>query len=102
MLCFDEKDRPHLEKLLEQGKKNGVEGLEILEKKELLHWNRLFPIQWSAPSMRRPEASSAPSSLNIALAENAAVNGVEFHLKEGVLTVEKADISGTCGKVIVW
>ena len=32
-----------------------------------------------------------PFKLNIALAENAAVNGVEFHLKEGVLTVEKAD-----------
>ena len=35
-----------------------------------------------------------PFKLNIALAENAAVNGVEFHLKEGVLTVEKADFPG--------
>ena len=32
-----------------------------------------------------------PFKLNIALAENAAVNAVEFHLAEGVLTVEKAD-----------
>ena len=91
VLCFDEKDRPHLEKLLEQGKKNGVEGLEILEKKELL---ALEPALSEAVvcALHAPTGGIVcPFKLNIALAENAAVNGVEFHLKEGVLTVEKAD-----------
>ena len=91
VLCFDEKERPHLEKLLEQGKKNGVEGLEILEKKELL---ALEPALSEAVvcALHAPTGGIVcPFKLNIALAENAAVNGVEFHLKEGVLTVEKAD-----------
>ena len=94
VLCFDEKDRPHLEKLLEQGKKNGVEGLEILEKKELL---ALEPALSEAVvcALHAPTGGIVcPFKLNIALAENAAVNGVEFHLKEGVLTVEKADFPG--------
>ena len=91
VLCFDEKDRPHLEKLLEQGKKNGVEGLEILEKKELLALEPSLSDTVVCALHAPTGGIVCPFKLNIALAENAAVNGVEFHLKEGVLTVEKAD-----------
>ena len=91
VLCFDEKDRPHLEKLLEQGKKNGVEGLEILEKKELLALEPALSEDVVCALHAPTGGIVCPFKLNIALAENAAVNGVEFHLKEGVLTVEKAD-----------
>ena len=91
VLCFDEKDRLHLEKLLEQGKKNGVEGLEILEKKELLALEPSLSDTVVCALHAPTGGIVCPFKLNIALAENAAVNGVEFHLKEGVLTVEKAD-----------
>ena len=94
VLCFDGKDRPHLEKLLEQGKENGVEGLEILEKKELLE---LEPALSEAVvcALHAPTGGIVcPFKLTIALAENAAVNGVEFHLNEGVKKVSKGTVDG--------
>ena len=94
VLCFDGKDRPHLEKLLEQGKENGVEGLEILEKKELL---ALEPALSEAVvcALHAPTGGIVcPFKLTIALAENAAVNGVEFHLNEGVKKVSKGTVDG--------
>ena len=35
VLCFEEKDRAGLQKLYEQGMKNGVKGLRIVEREEL-------------------------------------------------------------------
>ena len=87
VLCFDEKDRPHLEKLLEQGKKNGVEGLEILEKKELL---ALEPALSEAVvcALHAPTGGIVcPFKLNIALAENAAANGVSFFFRTPVTQI---------------
>ena len=40
VLAFDEEDRETLEKLLRQGKENGVEGLRILDAKELRRSSR--------------------------------------------------------------
>ena len=68
-----------------------MEGLEILEKKELLALEPALS-ETVVCALHAPTGGIVfPFKLNIALAENAAVNGVEFHLKEGVLTVEKAD-----------
>ena len=44
VLCFDEKDRPRLEKLLQQGKENGVEG-EVFALRRLLISFRLVNIE---------------------------------------------------------
>ena len=84
VLCFDEKDRPRLEKLLQQGKENGVEGLEILEKKELLALEPALSEEVVCALHAPTGGIVCPFKLTIALAENAAVNGVEFHLNEGV------------------
>lgn len=94
VLCFDEKDRPRLEKLLQQGKENGVEGLEILEKKELLALEPALSEEVVCALHAPTGGIVCPFKLTIALAENAAVNGVEFHLNEGVKRVSKGPVEG--------
>ena len=94
VLCFDEKDRPRLEKLLQQGKENGVEGLEILEKKELLALEPALSEEVVCALHAPTGGVVCPFKLTIALAENAAVNGVEFHLNEGVKRVQPGTVEG--------
>ena len=94
VLCFDEKDRPRLEKLLQQGKENGVEGLEILEKKELLALEPALSEEVVCALHALTGGIVCPFKLTIALAENAAVNGVEFHLNEGVKRVQPGTVEG--------
>lgn len=91
VLCFDEKDRPRLEKLLEQGLQNGVEGLEILEKEELLALEPALSDQ-AVCALHAPTGGIVcPFKLNIALAENAAMNGVEFHFLESVTGIQREE-----------
>ena len=94
VLCFDEKDRPRLEKLLQQGKENGVEGLEILEKKERLALEPALSEEVVCALHAPTGGIVCPFKLTIALAENAAVNGVEFHLNEGVKRVQPGTVEG--------
>ena len=94
VLCFDEKDRTRLEKLLQQGKENGVEGLEILEKKELLALEPALSEEVVCALHAPTGGIVCPFKLTIALAENAAVNGVEFHLNEGVKRVQPGTVEG--------
>lgn len=94
VLCFDEKDRPRLEKLLQQGKENGVEGLEILEKKELLALEPALSEEVVCALHAPTGGIVCPFKLTIALAENAVVNGVEFHLNEGVKRVQPGTVEG--------
>ena len=94
VLCFDEKDRPRLEKLLQQGKENGVEVLEILEKKELLALEPALSEEVVCALHAPTGGIVCPFKLTIALAENAAVNGVEFHLNEGVKRVQPGTVEG--------
>ena len=94
VLCFDEKDRPRLENLLQQVKENGVERLDILEKKELLALEPALSEEVVCALHAPTGGIVCPFKLTIALAENAAVNGVEFHLNEGVKRVSKGPVEG--------
>ncbi len=89
VLCFDEKDREILGRLYDQGQENGVEGLEILEGEQV---RRLEPnvSEDVAAALYAPSgAIVCPFGLTIALAENAAVNGVEFCLDTEVQEIER-------------
>ncbi|MCM1058524.1 MAG: NAD(P)/FAD-dependent oxidoreductase [Firmicutes bacterium] len=89
VLCFDEADRPKLQKLLEQGRENGVKDLRIIEREEL---KGLEPniSQNAVAALYAPTGGIVcPFNLTIALAENAAVNGVEFRLNTKVQKIEK-------------
>lgn len=91
VLCFDEKDRAILQKLYDQGQENGVEGLEILDGEQV---RRLEPAVSASvvAALHAPSgAIVCPFGLTLALAENAAVNGVEFCLNTEVKGIEKLE-----------
>lgn len=89
VLCFDEKDKSALEALLEKGRKNGVEGLRILEREELLGMEENISDGVAAALYSPMGGIVCPFGLNIALAENACTNGVEFHLNTEVIHIVK-------------
>lgn len=89
VLCFDKCQMGALEKLYEQGQKNGVKNLSLLSGEET---RRLEPeiSKDVVAALYAPEGGIVcPFGLTIALAENAAVNGVEFHMGAEVNNLEK-------------
>jgi len=78
VLCFSEADRPHLEELYERGVQNGVEDLRLLSGDEARALEPALSKEVVA-ALHAPTAGVVcPFGLTIALAENAADNGVEF------------------------
>lgn len=95
--AFDDKEINHLEKLLEQGKNNGVPGLEIisgdkLREKEPNVSREIVAALWS------PEAAIINNFEAVnALIESAKINGAELFLETlatGLLFDEKNNIRG--------
>ncbi|MDD2579999.1 MAG: NAD(P)/FAD-dependent oxidoreductase [Eubacteriales bacterium] len=83
-----ENDRPHLESLLDNGRKNGLDDLEIIGQDQL---RQLEPE--ISPRMRyalwcRGAGICSPYELAIALAENAIDNGVAIYLNQPLLAAE--------------
>ena len=78
-----------LRELLASGEQNGVEGLRILSREELLrrepHVNEDAVEALLAPT----GAIVCPFKMTIAFAENACVNGVEFRFDTKVASIEK-------------
>ncbi len=91
VLLFDENKRGELEALLERGKTNGVKDLRIIEREECLKLEPNLSDQVVAALYVPTGGIVCPFGLTIALAENAAVNGVEFYLNTEVKTIEKAE-----------
>ena len=78
VVAFSEEQIPHLEELLERGKANGVPGLEIIYRDELV--KREPNIGDTAVAALYAPSSSivCPYELTIAGLENAVSNGAEF------------------------
>lgn len=91
VLCFAEKDRDKLEKLLEQGIANGVKELRIIEKEELRQMEPDISREAVAALYAPTGGIVCPFGLTIAMAENAAVNGVEFKLETQVFSVKRKE-----------
>lgn len=89
VLGFSPADREHLEKLLENGRANGVEDMRIIEDDEI----------WEHEPRASKEATCAlwcpstgyvdPFEVAIAAAENAAANGVEFWRSAAVDAIDE-------------
>lgn len=88
VVCTNTEDLPRLEALKERGIENGVEGLQILGKKEALELEPNLSEDIVAVLYAPTAGIVCPFGLNIAMAENAAVNGVEFFLDTAVETIE--------------
>ena len=76
--------RDALEALLENGRKNGVDGLEILDRDALLAMEPHLSDEVLAGLYAPTGAIVCPFGLTIALAENAAANGVKFQFDSPV------------------
>ncbi|APQ98107.1 NAD(P)/FAD-dependent oxidoreductase [Clostridium botulinum] len=92
VLCFDEKDIEKLEELRQRGLKNGLpDTMEILNREEAL---KLEPnlSEYVVAALRLPTGGIvSPYEFNIALAESAAMNGVEFKLETEIIDIGKKE-----------
>jgi glycerol-3-phosphate dehydrogenase len=86
-----EDDRPNLMKLYENGIANGVEGLRIVEREELVAMEPNISDNAVAALYAPTGAIVCPFGLTYALAENAAANGVKFRFDSEVTGIEKID-----------
>lgn len=91
VLCFHEEELETLGHLMENGIKNGVKGLKILSKKELKSMEPHISDKAVAALYAPDSGIVCPFNLTIALAENAAVNGVEFRFNTEVTNISKAE-----------
>ncbi|MDD6351282.1 MAG: NAD(P)/FAD-dependent oxidoreductase [Lachnospiraceae bacterium] len=103
VVATKDQDASLLDKLAEQGRENGVKDIRILDEKELKEMEPNLADDVVKALYAPTGAIVCPFNLTIALAENAADNGVEFFLNT---TVEKVERDGdhyrieTDGKVI--
>lgn len=91
VLCFSEDERKALNDLYEQGIKNGVPDIRIIEKNELRELEPSVSEEAVAALYAPTGAIVCPFNLNIALAENAFENGVDFKLNTKVEQIEKTE-----------
>lgn len=78
VVCTDETQMDGLKNLYENGMKNGVEGLRIIDRDELKQMEPNISDEAVAALYAPTGGIVCPFGLNIALAENAAKNGAEF------------------------
>ena len=107
VLCMAEEDRPRLQALLDRGVANGVEGLRIIEREEILRREPNVSPDVVAALDVPTGAIVCPFGLNIAMAENAAVNGATFQFNTAVtgftageegwtVHTDRGDVSARC------
>ena len=79
VVCLHEDEMPGLEALYKRGIANGVPGLRILNREELRAMEPNISDEACAALYAPTGGIVCPFNLNIAMAENANANGVEFH-----------------------
>lgn len=91
VVCRNMGDMPALEKLYEKGLANGVKGLKILNSEEVHKMEPNIADEVCAALYAPTAGIVCPFSLNIALAENACVNGVEFRFDTEVQEIQRKE-----------
>lgn len=91
ILCFSEDDRPNLEALFSHAEANGVPGCRIIEKEELHQMEPNVSDEAIAAIYCPTGGIVCPFGMNIAMAENAYTNGVEFRFNTAVRNITKTD-----------
>lgn len=91
VVCLDENDLPKLRHLYENGVKNGVKGLRILNREEALSMEPNLTDAVVSALYAPTGGIVCPFLMTIALAENANVNGVEFRFDTEVEHIRRED-----------
>lgn len=89
VLCFAEEELPKLQALYDRGVANGVKGLEIVSGDKIRELEPNITDTVVAALIAPTGGIVCPFGLTIALAENAADNGVEFKFNTEVTGVKK-------------
>lgn len=91
VVMLREEERPALEKLYENGRANGVEGLRILDREALRQLEPNLSDDAVAALYAPTGGIVCPFGLTYALAENAAKNGVRFQFDTTVTGIAPTD-----------
>lgn len=91
VVCRDREDLPKLQALYERGIANGVQELKILNREEALELEDNLSDDMVAVLYAPTGGIVCPFGLNYALAENAAMNGVEFKFDTMVTAIKKLE-----------
>lgn len=91
VVMMNEEDRPNLNALYENGLANGVKELRIIEREELRQLEPNISDDAVAALYAPTGGIVCPFGLTIALAENAAKNGVQFQFDTEVTGIEKTE-----------
>lgn len=91
VLAFDNEDIDTLKELKLKGQTNGVEGLELLTKEEVLNLEPNINKNIKGALYAKSAGIVGPFELSIALAENAVDNGVELILNSEVTDIKLVD-----------
>ena len=91
VICRDEAEMPALRELYDGGIKNGVKGLRILNRTETLAMEPNVTDQVFAALYAPGAGIVCPFGMNIALAENACENGVEFYFDTEVRDIRRTE-----------
>ena len=92
VVCLDEEQIPDLQKLYDRGVANGVKGMEIITDKARIKEMEPNLSDETVAVLYAPSAGIVcPFNLNIALAENAYTNGVDFKFNTEVTNIRKID-----------
>lgn len=90
VLCFDENSIHKLLELKNQGEKNGVQGLKVVQKEELKAMEPNVSDEAVAALYAPTSGIVCPYEMTVALAENAMENGVQFSFDTRVINIKKA------------
>ena len=89
VVCLDEEQLPDLQALYERGVANGVKDMEVITDKARIREMEPNLTDQVAGVLYAPTAGIVcPFNLNIALAENAYTNGIDFKFNTEVLSIE--------------
>ncbi len=99
VLAFDEDEKSKLDVLMERAKQNGIQGVEIIDAQKTHEIQENINPEVIASLWAKNAAITSPYELNIALAENAVVNGTEIRLNFKVEKINKnSGIFELCSK----
>ena len=91
VICRDEEGMPALRRLYDKGIKNGVPDLKILDREEMLEMEPNAAEDVYAALYAPTAGIVCPFSLNIALAENAYMNGIDFRFDTEVQEIVRIE-----------
>lgn len=91
VICLDKDDMPNLQALYDRGVANGVKELRILNREEVLEMEPNLSDNVYAALYAPTAGIVCPFNMNIAFAENAYANGVDFKFNTEVQEIKKVD-----------